>query len=215
MYTWGYLKDAILAKLDLEEEEAANMDLLRRFVFYANEVMTQICSSVKPKRTFYEIEIHNGKYNDKNELVEKPNIKTIIKMPADFVSFGDDNNYIIEDAGYGTVIERKICDDDFLYYGYNEIICNKIGKYRISYNARWIVFSIKDYEDNSGQDNDTVLDIPADILDCIPSYVASQCMKIDDEQRAAVLRNEYEVMLARIDDTNFKCNKTFTIGGDW
>ena len=58
MYTWGYLKDSILSKLDLEEEEAENMNYLKRFIFYANEAMTQICSSVMPKRTYFEVEIY-------------------------------------------------------------------------------------------------------------------------------------------------------------
>ena len=84
-YTWGYVKDASLAKLDLTEEEADTQNLLSRFPFYANEVITQICSSIKPKYTFAEFEITK-------ELVGKP-----VDMPKDFVGFGDDICYQLKE----------------------------------------------------------------------------------------------------------------------
>lgn len=207
MYTWGYLKDAILSKLDLEEEEAENMNYLRRFMFYANEAMTQICSTVMPKRTFYNFEIHNGKYDNDGNLIEGPNLYTAINMPDDFISFGDDKNTITESMGYGDILTRELHDEDFTYIGYNHVLGYSLGNYSISYNARWLTFG--------NQDNDTVLEAPIDVLECIPSYVASQCMKVDDEQKAAMLRNEFETLMARIDNTDYKSTKTFKIGGDW
>ena len=184
MYTWGYLKNAILAKLDLEEDEAMQLNYVERFPFYANEVITMICSTVKPKKTFYEF------------VVDVP--CTTITMPDDFVSFGDDRNII---DGY------TANDENFEYFGYNQLYCISVGTYRISYNARWYTFTL--------EDDDVYINVPADVLDCIPTYVASQCMKVDDEQKAAVLRNEFEIMFARIDDSTRKSNGTFVIGGDW
>ena len=137
-------------------------------------------------------------------------------MPSDFISFGDDVNFILYTDDFGNEIRREAFSNDFSYYGYNQIMFNYVGKYSISYNARWLLFGIKNYDyDEVGQDNDTVLNAPIDVLDCIPSYVASQCLKIDDESKSLVFRNEYELLLARIDNTDFKSNKTFTIGGDW
>ena len=55
MYTWGYIKDCALAKLDLnkyEEYDEQVTTVVSRFPFYANEAMTQICSAVKPNYTF-------------------------------------------------------------------------------------------------------------------------------------------------------------------
>lgn len=192
MYQWGYLKNSILFKLDIDEEEANTIGFLNRFFTYANEAMTQICSTVKPKRTYYEFDVTTS--------------GTKITMPDDFVSFGDDVNVITEDK-YSQSITRDADDEDFEYYGYNSVICHSVGKYRISYNARWLIFR--------DQDNDTILNAPTDVLDCIPSYVASQCMKVDNEYKSSVFRNEYEILLARIDDSNYKSNKTFKIGGDW
>lgn len=201
-YTWGYVKDASLAKLDLTEEEADTQNLLSRFPFYANEVITQICSSIKPKYTFAEFEITK-------ELVGKP-----VDMPKDFVGFGDDICYQLKEdpmcVYYNNtkLIKVPLHDDDFEYNGYNQVVFNKPGKFYISYNARWVTFD-KNFT------NETVIPAPDDVVDCIPSYIASQCYKIDDDYKASVYRNEYEIMLSRIDNTNYKNTKTFIIGGDW
>lgn len=195
MYTWGYIKDVTLAKLDLDETEAEVQNLLTRFAYFANEAITQICSSVKPKYTFFEIEITDE------------NIGEPITMPNDFISFGDDVNKIKYQNRYGETIVESAHDADFEYLGNNRIICKRTGKFYISYNARWITFT--------NQDDNYEIDVPNDILDCLPSYIASQCMKIDDEYKSTVYRNEYEMFLARIDNTHYKNTKTFKIEGDW
>ena len=195
MYTWGYLKDVILSKLDLDENEATVQNLLSRFPFYANEVITQVCSAVKPKYTFAE-------FNITKDLVGIPQ-----EMPSDFVSFGDDVCYELVIC-CNKAKELELHDDDFIYHGNNKLIFNRIGKFYISYNARWYTFD-KNIDDN------VEIDVPNDILDCIPSYVVSQCYKIDDEYKAQVFRNEYEIMLSRIDNTHYATNKTFIIGGNW
>ena len=195
MYTWGYIKDVCLAKMDLDENEATVQNLLSRFPFYANEVITQVCSSIKPKYSFAEF------------IVEEKDVGVPYKMPDDFISFGDDVCYELDD--YGDRLEKyELHDDDFEYYGYNKVLFKHPGKFYISYNARWFTF-------DKSMSDDLQIEVPNDILDCIPSYVASQCYKIDDEYKAQTYRNEYEIMLSRIDATNYKNTKTFKIGGDW
>ena len=189
-YTWGYIKDVSLAKLDLDEDEATTQNLLSRFPFYANEVITQICSSIKPKYTFATF------------TITKEDLFNVYTMPEDFVSFGDDVNTILYIDDYGDRWLEECHDNHFTYKGYNQVQFFEVGTYQISYNARWYTFT-KDIDDN------IVLDIPFDILDCIPSYIAHQCYKIDDDKKAAVYRNEYEMFLARIDNTNYKNTKTF------
>lgn len=243
MYTWGYVKDAALAKLDLKEKEATAQDLLSRFPFYANEVMTRVCSAIKPDRTFYTVKVYDKQvawktltektqlYIDEEFPIEEPKLNKKdenynelvifwntwnslfftneeIVMPNDFVSFGDDVSTIeIKDFDNNSHIYE--CTSDYLkYIGYNKIICTTPGTYRISYNRRWLTFT-KD------MDNNFLLDCPIDIIECIPSYIASQCYKIDDEYKSSVFRNEFETMLASIDDTNFKSEHKFVIDGDW
>lgn len=199
-YTWGYIKDVSLSKLDLDENEATVQNLLSRFPFYANEVITQVCSSIKPKYTF------------ENFVIDKTNVGVKQTMPDDFVSFGDDVCYMLEEVrehnGETRLIKVPIHDDDYEYLGYNQVVFKHPGNYFISYNARWYTF------DKSLSDNE-LIDVPDDILDSIPSYIASQCYKIDDEYKASVFRNEYEIMLSRIDNSNFRNTKTIKIEGDW
>lgn len=195
MYTWGYIKDASLAKLDLEEDDAIELNLLNRFSYFANEAITQICSAIKPKATYFEV------------VVTENEIGKLVTMPKDFVSFGSDvctRTY----SKNGVITCEEAHDDVFSYKGYNKLLFYAIGTYQISYNARWIKFD----EDTP---EDVVLEVPADILDCIPSYIAAQCYKIDDEYKASVYRNEYEMFLSRIDDTRYNDTKTFKIEGDW
>lgn len=199
-YTYGYIKDVSLAKLDLTEEEANIQNLISRFPFYANEVITQVCSSIKPKCTFAKF------------IITKDKVGEPQKMPSDFVSFGDDICYEadVKEIGYENIIsiKKELHDNDFEYYGNNQVVFKRQGVFNISYNARWFTF-------DKNMDNNKILDIPEDILECIPSYIASQCYKIDDEYKASVFRNEYEMMLARIDNTNYKNTKTFEIDGGW
>lgn len=199
MYTWGDIKNITLMKLDLDESEGNTLSLISRFKAYANEAITIICSTVKPDRRFIAIEVTD-------EMVGTP----VRINDSNFISFGDDINRIIYDE-YGERVYRETHDDDFVYNGYNQIIPFRTGTFIISYNARWITFSTSEL----GQDDNTQLNVPMDILECLPSYIASQCMKVDDDYKASVLRNEFEMMVARIDDTHYKTNKTFTIGGDW
>ena len=190
-YTWGYIKENTLGKLNLTEEEANQQDFLSRFPYYANEAMTQICSAVRPNDKFYVVSITSD------------NVGTLISMPDDFIGFSDDAVRCVIQG-----VEFYAGDDVIEYYGYNQIICKSLGVYHIPYKARWFFFT-KDLH------NATVIPAPADICDALPSYIASQCLKIDDEAKAAIYRNEYEMFLARIDDTSFKTQRILQIGGGW
>jgi hypothetical protein len=231
MYKWGYLVSSILAKLDLDEDEAATIGWINKFTYFANEAMTQICSTIKPKREYFIVKtysnvseteegviidgVHYKGYSllgsnivNENGEVEFYKVGTLIKIKdANFISFSDDI-CTLETIIRGNTFTYEVSDEDLIYKGINSFICTKIGIYTISYNAKWYKFwdGISDDED---------IDVPDDILDCIPSYVASQCYKVDDEYKSSVYRNEYEMFLARIDDTDFKNTSTFKIGGDW
>lgn len=185
MYTWGYIKENCLSKLNLTEEEANQQGFLSRFPYYANEAMTQICSAVKPKPVHLAIATE-----DANE---------IITMPEDFISFSDD---------VATYNDYEAGDEYITYHGYNQIICREPGIYGIWYNARWFFFT-KELQ------NADVITAPADVCDALASYIVSQCYKIDDENKAAVYRNEFEMFLARVDDTSFRSQRSFHIGGGW
>ena len=193
MYTWGYIKENTLSKLNLTEDEAAQQNFLSRFRYYANEAMTQICSSVKP----------NEKYNF--VYVDESDVGSEIRMPDDFVVFSDTPVYYKKDA-----VDRytEVSDEFITHLGYNKISCEVAGYYKIPYSARWIFFT-------ENTPDGAEIDAPADVCDALASYIASQCMKIDDEMKAAIFRNEYEIFLARMDDTSYRSQKSIHIGGGW
>ena len=193
MYTWGYIKENALSKLNLTEEEANQQGFLSRFSYYANEAMTQICSAVRPSEKFFEV------------TITADNVDTPIAMPEDFVAFSDD---IVRYKDDSECVYDDVGDEYVDYFGYNQFVCKALGSYRIPYKARWFFFT-KDLH------NAYSIPAPADVCEALPSYIASQCWKIDDEAKAAIYRNEFEMFLARIDDTSFKSQRTFHIGGGW
>lgn len=199
MYNWAYIQDATLAKLDMDEyddqAEVVTTNLINRFKTYANEAISQICSAVKPQRKYYTCTISE-------DLV---NIPITITDPL-FISFSDDNSKYAGNV-YGLEYVMH-CNDELLEYeGYNTFVCKQVGTYKIAYNAKWCDFT--------NIEEDEMINAPDDVVHCIPSYIASQCYKVDDEAKASVFRNEYEMFLARIDDTDFKNTHDIIIGGDW
>ena len=56
MYTFGYLREATQAHIDLDEQETQAMHLQERYHIYANEAMQAICA-VKPKYTYFNCKV--------------------------------------------------------------------------------------------------------------------------------------------------------------
>ena len=54
MYTYGYLREAVIAHCDLEEEELQAMNVLKRLHIFANEAMQAVCAC-KPKYKYFKI----------------------------------------------------------------------------------------------------------------------------------------------------------------
>lgn len=56
MFTYGYIREAVMAHLDLDETEAQAMNILSRFHIFANEAMQAICSS-KPMYKYIDVTV--------------------------------------------------------------------------------------------------------------------------------------------------------------
>ena len=56
MFTYGYIKEAVLAHIDLNESEASNMNLFVRLYIYINEAIQAICAN-KPKYKYFEANV--------------------------------------------------------------------------------------------------------------------------------------------------------------
>lgn len=239
MYTWGYIKEATLAKMDLTVAQAVDMGLMNKMPFYANEAITYITSAIKARRTYAEYdcrdrdkvlkEIENEyHFDDLSFLLNPPCDKTIlstdqaaaleeyeshvyvgdtIKFPDDFVMWSDDINFRAPYKGFHYGFE-EMSDNDYQTLTGNSFMFMRPGYYRMAYKARW--FKIL-----PTTSDEVELDCPDDILEALPSYIASQLYKIDDETKSAILRNEYEMLIARIDENDYASNKHMKIGGDW
>ena len=239
MITWGYIKQATLAKMDLSVDAAVDQGLIEKMPFYANEALTEITSSIKAKRAYADFKVA-----DRNEVLncisqtygqdamyfvldhscelstateaqcnalkvyeQYVYVGDTIKMPDDFVAWSDDTNWkVVKDcSGHDTLEPLK--DTEFAQRG-NKLIFMKPCICKIAYFAKWFFFT------PTTQD-DAELDIPDDILVCLPSYIASQLFKIDDEQKSSIYRNEYEMALARINENDYATNKGINNRGDW
>ena len=237
MYTWGYIKEATLAKMDMSVSQAVDMGLMNKMPFYANEAVTQITAAIKAKRAFAEFEVMERDetlelikrfYNldDISFLFNQPCDKSllttneqkaldnynrlkyvgdIVKFPEDFFAWSDDVS-LMYDFNERTWVDTN--DDFFETYGGNAVMFKRCGKFRIAYKAKW--FKILPSTDDS-----FVLDAPDDILECLPSYIASQLYKIDDEVKSGILRNEFEMMVARIDENDYQTNRTMMDRRGW
>lgn len=197
MNTWGEIKQATLNKLFLEEEEAQQQGYLAKFQQLANEGLNMIANGVKPK-----IATHNVKVVVKEEGIDKADdeyyIGDAIEMPEDFLSFADIINYSGDEQ-----------DPEIVFITDNTIALKKVGTYSIFYNAAY-----EDITDKHIIENEKI-NIPKSVLNCLPSYIASQVLSQDDIQRSTVLKNEFELLLARLDTNVMYEANHFKSSGGW
>lgn len=249
MFTYGYIREAIMAHLDTDEEEAQAMKILSRFHIFANEAMQAICAS-KPMYKYIDItvvekfaplvmdgasfrlatdeeinwdvnvdgprpfkmatEAQTIDYYHSNNIYE---VGEKINMSDTFIAFANKKAWKIterkpsvseqlEAEAFGktikTITEKMpaLIDGDFSYISKNQLKVYKPGKYLIPGRFLW-------YRFDSGISDEEELDMPSDILLTIPLYVASICLQIDNLQKAQIVRNEFEMALARCTSTDF------------
>lgn len=247
MYTYGYIKEVILAKMDMTSDEVIRNRLMNKVPFYANEAITQICSSIKAKSTYavFNVKIAEEyftylrrkygiafemdfsflwktrecnvedlslteqkmwhEYHDDNIVF----VNQIVSMPDGFVNWGDDINRVERKFAPCNDLRLEVAtDEDWNTIGWNQCIFFKPGRYMLSYSARWFTFT-------PNMNDETELDVPADIVDALPSYIVSQLYKVDDEAKANSYRVEFETFCARIEENRARTNKTFHVRGGW
>lgn len=122
----------------------------------------------------------------------------LITMPDDFISFADMIIYLDDEE-----------NPDIVYIGDRQILCKKAGTYKIFYNAEWAEIT------KELIDSDEVLEIDKSVLNCLPTYMASQLLSQDDVQRATILKNEFEMLLAGLDTNILYQNNHFKSVGGW
>lgn len=122
----------------------------------------------------------------------------IVKMPEDFISFTNMINYLNDEA-----------DPTIIYIGSKQLKLPKIGEYTIYYNSEWEKITQELIV------SDADLDIDSSVLNCLPSYIASQLLAQDDIQRSVMLKNEFELLLSGLDTDIFYQENHFKSTGGW
>lgn len=195
MKKWSEIKQATLDKLFMSEEEARQQEYLSKFKGFANECLNSIANGVKPRIKAFKFEI----VEDSMPTAElKYHVADVITMPDDFLSFADMIMYH-DNEPY----------DDLVYLSDRDVAVGEIGNYVIYYNATW--------DDITEDDiiNDNILTTHVSVINCLPSYMASQCLSQDDVQRSAILKNEYELLLSRLDTNIMYQEKQYRSSGGW
>lgn len=255
MFTYGYIREATMAHLDIDEEEAQAMNLLSRFHIYANEAMQAICAA-KPMYQYIDItvvekfaplvmdgaifrtatqeeidwdvdlqgprpfafanEVQLKNYYHERDIYEQ--FETVA-MQDTFINFANKQCYKIQEVkptveqqleaeAFGKKLVEGIVksfaevDKDFSYISKNKLKFYKTGRYLIPAKFLWFRF-------DSGIGDDTEIDIPSDILLTIPLYIAAVCLQIDNIQKSQLLRQEFEIALARCTSSDFMTLNSF------
>lgn len=135
--------------------------------------------------------------DDKLTRVYRP--YQVFQMPNDFISFYNTVDYV----------NGENADAHITYVGRDKISLDNFGVYHIYYNALWKEI------DKEDMDKDLPLEIDESILNCLPSYIASRVLLVDDVQRATILKNDFELQLSRLDTDTLTQNEHFHSIGGW
>lgn len=243
MKKWSEIKQATLYKLFLGEEEAQQQGYLEKFQYLANECLNLIVNGVKPRIASYSFQVENEKDVLKGEgFVYDAINKTIVDRHGNKYIYDENkiyldlligkklkikNNVFFEPENIFLTNEHISMPDDFLSF-YDVVnyvngeknpkityLTDRIiklkdkGNYTIFYNALW-----KDIDKND-IDRDNELDIDYSVLNCLPSYIASQVLAQDDIQRATILKNEFELLLSRLDTNVLYEQNHYVSEGGW
>ena len=199
MKTWKEITEATIHKLFLvDDTEADQYGYLNKFAYLANECLSIIANGVKPKVGVFDVKVvlkEDGKEKPEGAFYNTE----LIPMPEDFLSFGDMINYKDGDP-----------DPEVVYVTDSAIHLPEPGEYSIFYNA-----SYDDITEEYTSNGEKVINIPKSVLMCLPSYIASQVLSQDDVQRSTILKNEFELMLSRLDtNVSYEANH-FKSSGGW
>lgn len=245
MKKWSDIKQATLNKLFMDSDEATQLGYVDMFAMLADECLNFIANSVKPQiKTFDFLVKENSiigtdfevvtvesntfiKYNGSEYVVGDKSVLYIdfnsgfrycydpltqslqkvenvycvgemIRMPDDFIAFSD-MSYFINN-------EEK---SDLPYINANYIKCEETGVYKIFYDALWETIKRDDLNET------TIINIDVSVLNLLPTYIASQVLAQDDVQRSVILKNEFEVMLSRLNNENMYAVKHYESKGGW
>ena len=138
-------------------------------------------------------------------LVNEP-----IAIKNNFIAFTNKQSFVIEQGSkfdsekfvngdwttnVAEVLRPVKYGKELVFGDNNTIIALVEGTYKVPYKAVWHLFT-------SAMPDQEKLDIPVDILNCLPLYMASIILQIDYAQKAQIKRSEFELALTRVTNTD-------------
>ena len=144
-------------------------------------------------------------FSDADERFPQENLFAVgeeVEMPDDFISFGNmtGRREITKiDPYYNTEEKYEEIYTPSHYIKRNSICFEKEGVYTVHYNALWETIT----DDYTKYPYSGTRELPQDksILSILPQYIAFNILAQDDIQRSTIIKNDYEVLLARLDTT--------------
>lgn len=208
-YTYGYIKQAALLNLQIDESEALTLGHVDRFSFAINEALSQIATTIKPNFKYVNTVVYSKEHRDflernGEDVTGSTLIGEAYGMPSDYLSFNNQQNFYLP---LGSNIVECANDTNFMYMS-NDLVFFKQGQYKIGYNAYWPMVT-------ATTDDNYVLPWARDISECLPAYIAYKCFKLDSEEKAMLWYNQFEILYARISAPDYANSKTFVIEGNW
>lgn len=226
---WTELQNIIVSKMSTLDDID---DYKENILILANECLVLIANAIKPC-------VKKATYN-----IFSKDVGVSQRLPDDFLTYSDyghcrwylpnyNEPYIIchefpdvykNDVLYvrisdckgvkyhdGELIEERddvdvVRDDtvNILYTGEQEFILNKIGTYEIQYEGLYPEITSPDQE----------IDVPRQILNVIPYYVAGDLLWDEDPSRAVQYKNTFETMAQRLNTNDYmKFTKPINNGG--
>lgn len=148
----------------------------------------------------YRITITSGDDNYVNvELNDETGEHKVVAMPYEFLSFSDMVTYL-----------NNKPSTNFKYLSDKVIELTGNGTYKIYINTLYDLIT----EEDLVRDN-VLRDIDFTILQMMITYITYNLLLQDDVQRSMILKNEFELMLSRLDDNVMYQSSSFESIGGW
>lgn len=174
-FSWGgYFED---------DMEINNLDKTRYYTVGSGQISN---GDYTAKRKDWIVWEQTGENEDDGywRIVKKNTYGFLATIPNDFLSFSDEASVEYRNS-YGE-LQLNV---DILYVNSKTLALSKDGNYKIYYNA--------EYPTVKGLDR--IEWLPTNVAKLIPSYVAGQLLSSEDPIKATQLKNEFELMLSRLD----------------
>ncbi|MDY0291942.1 MAG: hypothetical protein RBR02_06370 [Desulfuromonadaceae bacterium] len=198
MIKWDDIKESVLDELNITESEAIQNKYLEKMRRSFNKGLGIIS---------------NGLY----EYIKEYTFTTtaegdIVTMPDDFLSFTDYvDSFLLYTDAYGNT-HTFMNPTGIIYIGVNKLRLGLIGTYTIYYRAYFGTLTKEDAEDITF-DLSTLA--PVNVLNCMPTYIASDLLVEDDPEKHILLYNQFEIAVSRLDNNIKTNNKYFMSEKGW